>query len=293
MSELLALDVATGSFQALASGAPDAPLVLVLHGVPDAPPTFETLLDELAGRGFRAVAPWARGYAPSVLDGPYDVETLAADVLALCDVLAPDGAPVYLLGHDWGAAVTYTACALAPARFGAAVALAVPHPLAFLRALSRSRQALRSWYMFFFQVPGAERLAAARDFALIDRLWRTWSPGLALPAASRAEVHACLRASWPAPLLYYRAMFRPFGEAMRRLRPSTGIARRLTVPLLYLHGADDGCIAPAAASGAERYFAGPYRSEIVEGAGHFLAAECPDEIATRAASWFGVHARPH
>lgn len=285
MVETIRLDVATGSFQALAAGAADAPLVLVLHGFPDAPPTFATLLGELAARGYRAVAPWARGYAPSELEGPYDVETLAGDVLALCDVLAPDGDHVHLLGHDWGAAVTYTACALAPARFGASVALAVPHPLAFLRATTRSAQVLRSWYMFFFQLPGAERIAAARDFALLDRLWRTWSPGYVLPAVLRDEVYDCLRASWPAPLLYYRAMFRPFGEAMRRLRPKTGIARRVTVPMLYLHGADDGCIAPSAARGAERYFAGEYRAELIESAGHFLAAECPDEIAARTAAW--------
>jgi pimeloyl-ACP methyl ester carboxylesterase len=98
-------------------------------------------------------------------------------------------------------------------------------------------------------------------------------------------VFDCLRASWPAPLLYYRAMFRPIGAAVRRLRPTTGIARRLTVPILYLHGADDGCIAPAASRGAERYFASEYRAEIIDGAGHFLAAECPDEIATRATAW--------
>ncbi|MBE7451136.1 MAG: alpha/beta fold hydrolase [Kofleriaceae bacterium] len=285
MVETLQLDTAAGRFQALAAGPADGPLTLVLHGFPDAPPTFELLLRELAGRGLRAVAPWMRGYAPSPLAGPYDVETLAGDVVALCDILAPDGDRVHLLGHDWGAAVTYAAAALAPARFGPSLALAVPHPLAFLRAAATSAQAVRSWYMAFFQVPGAERVAAARDFALLERLWRTWSPGYALPAALRAEVWRCLRASWPAPLLYYRAMFRPVAEARRRLSPSSGIARRLTVPLLYLHGADDGCIAPSAARGAERYFVGAYRAEVIAGAGHFLAAECPDEIAGRAAAW--------
>ena len=74
-------------------------------------------------------------------------------------------------------------------------------------------------------------------------------------------------------------------RSMRRLRPTTGIARRLTVPILYLHGADDGCIAPSAARGAERYFAAEYKAEVVECAGHFLAAECPDEIAARTDAW--------
>ncbi len=283
------VEVATGSFQALVAGPTDGDLVLVLHGFPDAPPTFAVLIGELAARGYRVVAPWMRGYAPSVTEGPYDVETLAGDVLALADVFARGGNRVHLVGHDWGAAVTYTACALAPARFGAAVTMAVPHPLAFLRAATTTLQVLRSWYMLFFQVPGAERLAAARDFALIDRLWRTWSPGYVLPAALQAELRSCLRASWPAPLLYYRAIFRPWAEAVRRLRPDTGIARRITVPTLYLHGVDDGCITPAASRGSERYFAGPYRAELVSGAGHFLAAEVPDAVATQVAAWLDAH----
>jgi pimeloyl-ACP methyl ester carboxylesterase len=282
--EIVRLDVSSGSFQALAAGPAGGPLALVLHGFPDIPPTFAPLVDELAGRGFRVLAPWLRGYAPSTLTGPYDVETLADDVLAIADRVAA-GRPVHLIGHDWGAVITYVACAAAPSRVAAAVTIAVPHPLAFLSAAARTRQLLRSWYVALFQLPGAERLAAAHDFALIDRLWRTWSPGYRLPAALRDELHECLRASWPAPLLYYRAIFRPLRPAVRRLRPTTGIGRRITVPVLYLHGADDGCVGWDAARGAERHFAGRYRAELIDGAGHFLPAERPREVAARAAAW--------
>lgn len=289
MAESITLEVATGSFRALVAGPEDGELVVVLHGFPDVPSTFGVMIEELASRGFRVVAPWMRGYAPSVGAGPYDVETLGADVLGIVDRVAGGGRQVHLVGHDWGAVVVYTLCASAPARFGTAVTMSVPHPLAFLRAARTSTQAFRSWYMAFFQLPGSERVAAARDFALIDLLWRRWSPGYRLPRRLRDEVHACLRESWPAPLLYYRAMFRPVGEAVRRLRPDTGIARRITVPLLYLHGAEDGCIRPEAARGAERYFAGPYRTELIDDAGHFLAAECPDLIAGHVAAWIGAH----
>jgi pimeloyl-ACP methyl ester carboxylesterase len=205
--------VEVGGFTALAAGPADAPLALVLHGFPDAPPTFAPLLGALADRGYRVVAPWLRGYAPSPLAGPYDVDRLADDVLAWADRLSPTQ-PVALVGHDWGAAVTYVACARAPARFTAAVTLAVPHPAVFVRSLARRRQLARSWYMLAFQVPGVERLAAARDFALIDRLWADWSPGFTLPAELRAALHATLRTSWPAPLLYYRALTRPPGAAL-------------------------------------------------------------------------------
>ncbi|HVV81595.1 MAG TPA: alpha/beta fold hydrolase [Kofleriaceae bacterium] len=285
--ERLVLDTPRGRFEALAAGPTDAPPVIVLHGFPDAPPTFASLLAALARRGHRAVAPWLRGYAPSIVDGPYDVETLADDVAAWADVLSPD-APVRLVGHDWGAIATYAACSRHRARVAAAVTLAVPHPLAFLRALDAA-QVVRSWYMLFFQLPGAPRLARARDFALVDRLWRRWSPRHRLPPALRAELHACLAASWPAPLLYYRALLRPFGPAVARVRRDSPAATPSTVPTLYLHGADDGCIGVDAERDADRYFAGPYRFEVLAGAGHFLAAERPEDVAARADAWFRAH----
>jgi len=273
-----------GGFTALAAGAADAPLVLVLHGFPDVPHTFAPLIEALARAGHRVIAPWLRGYAPSPLAGPYDADTLAADVLAWADALSPDR-PVALVGHDWGAVITYVASARAPARFRAAVAMSVPHPAVFVRALATPAQLARSWYMLAFQLPGAPGFAAAGEFALIDRLWRAWSPGYQLPAALRRELHATLSASWPAPLLYYRAMTRPLRPALERLRRRDQIA----VPTLYLHGAADGCIAADAGAGAERFFSRDYRRDVISDAGHFLAAEAPAAVAARVVAWLDAH----
>ncbi len=286
----LTLTTPRGRFHALAAGDSAHPVVVVVHGFPDAPPTFAALLHQLAALGYRGVAPWLRGYGRSVATGPYDVDTLAEDVLAWAAALSPDR-PVRLLGHDWGALATYAACARAPARVAAAVTLAVPHPLAFVRALA-SRQLARSWYMLFFQLPGALHVARAGDFALIDRLWRQWSPGHDLSPALRRAVHDALAASWPAPALYYRALLRPLGPALARLGPHHPLARPLTVPTLYLHGADDGCIGADVARGAASHFASPYRQELLAGAGHFLAAERPAEVAARAHAWFQGTDRP-
>lgn len=276
-----------GRFHALAAGGPSRPVVLVLHGFPDVPATFTPVLAGLAGRGFRAVAPWMRGYAPSPLGGPHDVEALADDVAALADALDPH-AGVRLIGHDWGAIATYAAAVRHRARIAAAVTLAVPHPLAFLRSMDAA-QVGRSWYMAFLQLPTATMLARAGDFALIDWLWRRWSPGYRLPALLRAELHACLAASWPAPALYYRALTRPLPAAIARLAPGSPARTPIAVPTLYLHGADDGCIGAGAGVRAGRWFAGPYEREVLSGAGHFLAAERPETTADRAAAWFAAH----
>src|SRR2546421_62113 len=108
-----------GEVHALVGGAVNARPLLFLHGFPDHPPTAVPFLEHLA-ETHRVVAPWLRGYAPSPIVGPYDLDTLAADALALIDRL---GGQVDLVGHDWGGAITYTVCATAPSHVRRAVTL--------------------------------------------------------------------------------------------------------------------------------------------------------------------------
>src|SRR4051812_26198713 len=87
-----------GEFELLTEGPKDGPLALCLHGFPDHPPSFGPLLTALGDAGYRAVAPWLRGYAPSTLSGPFDVDRLAEDARVLAQILSPDR-PIYLVGH--------------------------------------------------------------------------------------------------------------------------------------------------------------------------------------------------
>ncbi|MDX2092546.1 MAG: alpha/beta hydrolase [Kofleriaceae bacterium] len=268
----------TGTFHALVGGEPSAPPLVYLHGFPDHPPTARAFLEPFT-RTHRVVAPWLRGYAPSPLAGPFDLETLARDVIALADHL---GGPIDLVGHDWGAAITYIACVLAPERVRRAVTMAVPHLLTFARALATPAQLRRSWYMGLFQLPGSDRLVRRQQLALIESLWRQWSPGFTLAPELRAELHACLAASLPAPLEYYRELRRPLSKLPSRLRLA---ARPITTPLLQLHGANDGCVLPPTSNDGHRF---RHRvREIVPDVGHFLQLEAPDVVALRIATWLG------
>jgi pimeloyl-ACP methyl ester carboxylesterase len=275
----IALSVGAERFAALELGEGERPCVY-LHGFPDHPPSAVPFLAELAARGHRVLAPWLRGYRPSPITGRFDLAALAADVVAVIDRWV-GATRVDVIGHDWGAAIAYELCTAAPDRIARAVTLALPHPLTFLRQLRAAAQARRSWYMALFQLPGAGRIARAGELALIDRLWRTWSPGFELDPERRAALHACIGESLPAPLAYYRAIARP----RTILHALQQMARTIATPVLQLHGADDGCVAPPTRDGANRFFTGPHRLDVIAGVGHFLHLERPTAIAATASAW--------
>jgi pimeloyl-ACP methyl ester carboxylesterase len=259
------------------------PLALCLHGFPDSAHSWRHLLPRLADAGFRAVAPFMRGYAPTSVpaDGFFQTGALSADANALHEVLGGD-ADAVLVGHDWGAPAVYGAAGSAPQRWRRVVGMAVPPGPALGAAfLTDTDQLKRSWYMFFFQHPLSDLVVPADDLAFIDMIWSDWSPGHQA-GVDVANVKDCLRdpANLRAALGYYRATL---GDGPRH--PDYDLIQlagggELTQPTLYLHGADDGCIGREVAEAARAMC--PWATvEIVEGAGHFLQLERPDVVGDR------------
>lgn len=263
-------------FAYLAAGPEDGPLALCLHGFPDTAHTWRHLLPRLADAGFRAVAPWLRGYAPTDVPGGRVTtgDTLAADVNRLHHALGGDDRAV-LVGHDWGAHAAYQAAAAAPARWARAVTLAVPPVRALAGALRDPAQWRRSSYALALQLPGAERRLARNDLAVVERLWRAWSPGYD-PSADLPQVRSSLRdrGSRRAALGYYRGL----GPQLAALRGRVA-GEADPRPVLYLHGADDGCIDVRYAEAARDVLSHPASLvEVVPDAGHFLHLERPDVV---------------
>ena len=263
----------------LGAGPEDGPLALCLHGFPDSAWTWRFLAPELAAAGFRVVAPFLRGYAPSAVpaDGRYQAGVLALDALELHSALGGDGSAV-LIGHDWGALAAYGAASGGAERWRRVVAAAVP-PALELQALFSYEQVKRSFYMFVFQWPLAEVIVGADDLLFIDRLWADWSPGYD-GAEDVARVKACLRdpANLTAALGYYRATLGavPQDPALADLQAATGTPP--PQPTLYLHGTDDGCMAVTLTEGTAEQLAPGSRMEVVPGTGHFLHLERPDVV---------------
>ena len=277
------------SAQAVGSG----PTVLCLHGFPDNITSFRHQLPFLAEHGYRAVAVTLRGYEPSSLpaDGDYSMAALVRDVVAWAGELSDK--KVHLIGHDWGAAIAYSAAALAPDRFCSAAALAVTHPGRFtLEARRYPRQALLSWYMIFFQLRGiSERITRWNDHALIRRLWRKWSPGWDPSDAEMESIIATFRQPGvlEAALGYYRAAL-----GGRQLAPSSAPKHRFKtqIPMLAMTGAQDGCIDTKVFEKLlypEDHPAG-LRFNRIDGAGHFLHQEKPQECNAILLDWLKANA---
>ena len=268
--------------------AGSGPLALCLHGFPDTAHTWEYLLPVLARAGFRAVAPFMRGYAPTAVpaDGAYDVGALAADAVALHETLGGDREAV-LIGHDWGAEAAYAAAGRAPGRWRRVVTLGVPPPGLDPLLFSDYDQLRRFFYLFMFRDPAGlgEAAAAAGGMAFLDRLWADWSPGYH-PGQHLARVKQSLRqpANLAAAIGYYRAADPP---SMPRAPQGTTrqAAGPAPPPTLYLHGANDGCIAADLARRAGPLLAPSSRAIVVDGAGHFLHLEKPGEVTSHILAW--------
>jgi pimeloyl-ACP methyl ester carboxylesterase len=275
VSETVSAVAANGlDFRYLVAG--DGPLALLLHGFPDSAYTWRHLLPALADAGFRAVAPWTRGYAPTVVpaDGDYRVATLAADANALHEALG-GGADAVLVGHDWGAITAYGAAAQEPDRWRRVVTMAVPPPAVASAAFFDYAQLKRSFYVYLFQTGLAELVVGADDLTFIDNLWRDWSPSYDSNEDLR-QVKEALRApeNLRAAIGYYRAMFG--GGALGDSPPQ---------PTRYLHGADDGAFLADRVVEAKAHLSPDSDVQVLPAVGHFLHLERPAEINRLVVDW--------
>lgn len=261
--------------------AGSGPLALCIHGFPDTARGWESLLRDLAGAGFHAVAPYMRGYAPTAVpdDGCSPIGAWVADTAALHDALGGD-ADAVLIGHDWGAMTTYGAAATHPERWRRIVAASVPPTSVMATRLMAYDQLKMFWYQYVFLQPTAEMIVANDDLEFIARLWGDWSPGFDATAAL-VSVKEALRdpANLTAALSTYRTMYgvQPVPDEFAALQFS--FMSPHTQPTLYLHGAADGCVSVDVLDDVAAVLPAGSRTQRVEGAGHFLQYEQPAAVS--------------
>lgn len=262
-------------FGMLEAGPSAGELVLFAHGFPDSAWSFAPVIEQLGASGYRAVAPFTRGYLPTGIpaDGDYRISTLARDLIALIDELGAERAVI--VGHDWGAVAAYTAAAMRPDRVRAVVCAAIPHLRRFLLRPTLT-QLLRSRYMLRFQWRNAERNLVANDFAALKQLAQSWSPDADLSAALAPVVAGFSDpARLSAALGYYRDIPRSLlgGESWPLWTTPT------PVPACVIHGARDGCVGAEMFAANGHLFAAGMQSVCFEDAGHFMQVEQPARFA--------------
>jgi pimeloyl-ACP methyl ester carboxylesterase len=242
----------------LAAGPRDAPRVLLLHGFPDFSYTWREIVPLLAGE-YRVIAPDLRGYAATAKPRKgYDLDNLAADILAFADASAkadgaPDATPTHLIGHDWGAAIGWWTVLAAPQRFTSFTALSVPHPRTFNEFLERSpEQRKRSRYMRLLTFPGVPAVIAGMRDKKRKSLYRDdLARKDAFGDVELIWYRTAFDSTWETrgPLRYYQQKFRraKANNAAARARP------KVTTPVLVLWGQQDKYLMWAMAAESCKY----------------------------------------
>ena len=272
-----------------AAGRLGDPVLVFLHGFPEAAFVWDELLEHFSDR-YRCVAPNLRGYERS--SAPPDVEAyrakhLVADVSSLIDSLG--GELAALVAHDWGGALAWGLAAQRPEAIRRLVIVNSPHPATFLRELRHSpAQQKASAYMNFLCRPDAEALLAENDFA---RLWPFFTNmGAADPAHEGGgwltdEVRDRYRAVWATSLRggcnYYRASpLRPPLSADDPVMKIEFVPAAVTsrVPTLVIWAEDDIALPVALLDGLEAYVPN-LRIVRVPGATHWIVHERPAFVA--------------
>jgi epoxide hydrolase 4 len=256
------------------AGPADGPLVILLHGFPEFWYGWHKQIPALTHAGFCVWAPDQRGYnlsgKPCELDA-YHIDELAADVVGLVDAAGRDQACV--VGHDWGAAVTWRIANRYPQRVARAAVLNVPHPYVMARHIRHSlRQALRSAYIAFFQLPALpERLMGANDWQpLVNTLQRTGPPGLFTSADLERY-----RSAWSQPGAM-TAMLNWYRAAVQR-PVSWSPSPRIKPPMLMIWGTADTALGAEMAP-LSMDLCDTGRLCLLEGVSHWVQHQAPATV---------------
>jgi pimeloyl-ACP methyl ester carboxylesterase len=251
-------------------GAP----VILLHGFPEPWFCWRHQLGALAEAGCRVLAPDQRGY--NISDKPeqvsaYALDVLSADVLGLIE--ASGWTSASLVGHDWGGIVAWWTALRHPEKVDRLGILNAPHPVAFRRHIgSHLSQLMKSWYVFYFQVPVLPELGLRR------RNWRSLCRGLEATSRPGTFTEADLdryRRAWSEPGAI-RSMIHWYRAAARH-RPALPDDPMIHVPTLLVWGPDDRFIDREVAE-SSLAFCDQGRLEWIEGATYWVQHEEPDRV---------------
>lgn len=269
------------------SGPTNGQPVILLHGFPDDPRTWDGAAPALAETGFRVLVPWLRGYGQTrFLDAATprsgQQAALGADLLGFMDAFGI--ARALLAGYDWGGRAACIVAALWPERVSGLLSIN-GYNIQDIAASGRPaapEQEHRYWYQWYFHTERGRAGLQQDRRALCRLLWRLWSPNLHVSDAEFERTAA----SFDNPdfvdvvIQSYRHRHRaaPGDPALEPIEQRLATRPPIAPPAIVLHGACDGVDPPANSEGHVGRFLQLRRREVVPLAGHFLPREAPESV---------------
>jgi pimeloyl-ACP methyl ester carboxylesterase len=263
--------------------------VILLHGFPYDARAYNAVAANLAGRGYRCLVPYLRGYGPTRFLSPETMRSgqqaaLGADLLAFMDALSIGTA--LLGGYDWGGRAACIVAALWPERVRGLVSGGQGYniqDIANARNPAPAVEEARYWYMYYFHTERGRAGLKQNRRDICRHIWSLWSPSWRFDdAAWDATAPSFDNPDFVEIVLHsYRHRFGGIPgdpvydgfEARLATQPDIG------VPCIVLQGRDDGVDPPVAEDFDHPHFTGFYERRIIDGTGHNLPQEAPEDFA--------------
>ncbi|MCW0213416.1 MAG: alpha/beta hydrolase [Pseudonocardia sp.] len=285
--------------------AGDGPPVILAHGFPELAYSWRHQIPVLAEAGYHVIAPDQRGYGGSsrpAAIADYDIAHLTGDLIALLDELGEEKA--VFVGHDWGAMVVWQLALLHPERVAGVCGMSVPFVPRAQKPptqIWREKLAGQFFYILYFQEPGVADAELAKDprrtMTRVLGSMRTGANPGGVPASrddgrgwvdrfpepdglpdwlTQAEldhyVEEFSRTGFTGGINWYRNFDRNW-----ELTPQLAGAR-ISVPSLFVAGTLDPVLKMSPPDGQERHLTDHRGSVMIDGAGHWVQQEKPDQV---------------
>jgi pimeloyl-ACP methyl ester carboxylesterase len=270
------------------SGPEDGVPVLLMHGFPYDPRTYDRMIPLLVARGCRAIVPYLRGYGPTRFlsaETPRSGQqaALGNDLKELIDALG--GPRVVLAGYDWGGRAACVVAALWPDKVRGLVS-ANGYNIQDIAGSAKPvppEQEHRLWYQYYFHTERGRAGLQANRREFCKLLWRLWSPNWRFDDATFDRTAASFDNPDFVDVVIHSYRHR-FGYAagdpsLEPIEQRLATKPRITVPTIVLHGDGSGLSSPASSVKHAPLFTGPYQHRVIPVAGHNLPQETPDAVA--------------
>jgi pimeloyl-ACP methyl ester carboxylesterase len=270
------------------SGPADGVPVILLHGFPYDPRSYDGVVPLLTAQGCRTIAPYLRGYGPTRFLSADTMRSgeqaaLGNDLKEMMDALGLERA--FLCGYDWGGRAACIVAALWPKRVRGLVSGAGynMHDVAGSVRPADPEQEYRAWYQYYFHTERGRAGLTQNRRAIAKLLWQLWlldepfdealfeltAPSFDNPDFVEVVIHS------------YRVRYgnAPADPALAEIERRLAAQPPIPVPAIVLHGEADGIAPPQASRSHAKHFTGPYQRRLVPRAGHALPQDAPRAIA--------------